>query len=338
MEQKPLVSIMTPCYNGETYVHRFFDSVLQQTYPNIELIFVNDGSVDRTEEIALSYRERLEKRGIQFTYLYQENAGQAAAINKAMPLFQGKYLTWPDSDDWMSADCIEKKVSYLEAHPEKGFVLCKTLMLSEKDLSCKLGLLQRKDQSSGWLFDDLIFERDVYFAPGGYMVRSEMFLKALPERQIYECKTGQNWQLLLPIAYHYECGFLNEVLYFYLVRPNSHSRTEKQYSALVEKTYRHQDTLEHVIKTISMPEDRCKEYLAQIEIKYIRKRLDYARQFGDRTALEQEYQQLCAKGVQNKTDEWTYRRGKSKGMDLLYNVMILPGRIIRKVKRMLLCQ
>ena len=60
---KPLVSIITPCYNGEAFLKRYFESILNQTYPNLELIFINDGSTDRTEEIALSYRERLEKRG-----------------------------------------------------------------------------------------------------------------------------------------------------------------------------------------------------------------------------------------------------------------------------------
>ena len=74
---KPLVSIITPCYNGEAFLKRYFESILNQTYPNLELIFINDGSTDRTEEIALSYRERLEKRGITYIYEKQENAGLA---------------------------------------------------------------------------------------------------------------------------------------------------------------------------------------------------------------------------------------------------------------------
>ena len=98
---KPLVSIITPCYNGEAFLKRYFESILNQTYPNLELIFINDGSTYRTEEIALSYRERLEKRGITYIYEKQENAGQAAALNRGLKLFTGEYLTWPDSDDEM---------------------------------------------------------------------------------------------------------------------------------------------------------------------------------------------------------------------------------------------
>jgi len=80
----PLVSIITPCYNGESYLERYFNSVLNQTYSNLELIFINDGSIDRTEEIALSYQNIFEQKGIRYVYLYQENAGQAAALNCSM--------------------------------------------------------------------------------------------------------------------------------------------------------------------------------------------------------------------------------------------------------------
>lgn len=98
----PLVSIITPCFNGEAYLDRYFSSVLQQTYQPLELIFINDGSTDRTAEIAENYRPRLEAKGIRFIYQAQENAGQAAALNRGLKLFTGEYLTWPDSDDEMT--------------------------------------------------------------------------------------------------------------------------------------------------------------------------------------------------------------------------------------------
>ena len=57
MEKQPLVSIITPCYNSENYIQRYIDSIQKQTYKNIELIFVNDGSTDRTEEILNKNKE-----------------------------------------------------------------------------------------------------------------------------------------------------------------------------------------------------------------------------------------------------------------------------------------
>jgi len=333
MREQPLVSVITPCFNGETFVHRYFDSVLAQTYPNIEVFFVNDGSTDRTEEVALAYKMKLEARGIQMTYIYQENAGQAAAINQALPLFKGEYLTWPDSDDWMSPDCVEKKVRYLEAHPEKGFVLCKSAVVSEDRLDRVSGFLQRRNTASGRLFDDLIFEKDIYFAPGGYMFRSEALLNTIPRRRIYECKTGQNWQLMLPVAYRYECGFLDDVLYYYLVRKNSHSRTEIGYQDLLSKTYRHQDTLEHVVGEVDMPEGERREYLRGIKLKYIRKRLQLAAEFHEGGAAREEYLNLLRENAAGRQDRLTFLCARYRLLDRLYRAARLPARVVRKLGR-----
>ena len=87
----PLVSIITPCYNGAKYLNRFFDSLLQQTYSNIEVIIVNDGSIDETEEIILEHKEALLNKGYLFKYIKQENAGPAAAINAGLHVFTGDY-------------------------------------------------------------------------------------------------------------------------------------------------------------------------------------------------------------------------------------------------------
>ena len=91
MEKNPLVSIISPCYNGEKYLLPFLKSLLEQDYAPIELIFVNDGSTDGTEQIVLSYKERLSEKGIELQYIYQENAGQAAAINCGLKVFSGEY-------------------------------------------------------------------------------------------------------------------------------------------------------------------------------------------------------------------------------------------------------
>src|SRR5690554_883131 len=110
------VSIITPCYNGERFVSRYLDTIVNQSYKNIEFIFVNDGSTDQTEAIVMSYKPKLIEAGIEFIYVYQDNAGQAVALNQGLKLFTGDYLTWPDSDDILSVDSIEKKVKFLKEH------------------------------------------------------------------------------------------------------------------------------------------------------------------------------------------------------------------------------
>lgn len=284
---KPLVSIITPCYNGEIYVKRFLDSVLGQTYSNIEFIFVNDGSTDKTEDIVLSYKKRFEDRGIRFIYIYQENKGVAAALNQGLKIFQGEYLTWPDSDDILHKDNITKKVSFLENNPKYGFVLCRTQCVSEQNVNIKLGVLERKTTNSDKLFLDLIMESNVYFAPGGYMVRTIAFLDVKADRKIYESENGQNWQMLLPLAYKYRCGYLKDILYYYVVRADSHSRREKDYTALLKKTYGHEDLLKTVVNEMQISE---RDYYQNIiKIKYIKKRLLLACQFREIDFLKQQY-------------------------------------------------
>ncbi len=268
--KNPLVSIITPCYNGENYISKFLDSILIQSYSNIELIIINDGSTDNTLDILESYKDKFCLKEISYLIINQENSGQAAAINKGLKLFKGEYLTWPDSDDYLHVDNIKRKVDYLEEHKEYGLVLCKSEMVKYDDHNEILGTLERKDLNNHYIFEDLIFERDIYFAPGGYMVRTSSFLDALPKREIYESKGGQNWQLLLPITYKYKCGFINEILYYYVVRENSHSRQEKNIEELINKTYTHEDIILNSIKPINF--DNNVSLINKIKVKYDKKR------------------------------------------------------------------
>ena len=72
---KGLVSCVTPVYNGEKYVGLMLDSILQQTYPSIEMILVDDGSEDRSLEIADSYKERFAKKGYDYHILHGQHIG-----------------------------------------------------------------------------------------------------------------------------------------------------------------------------------------------------------------------------------------------------------------------
>ena len=69
----PLVSLITPGWNGVSFVGRLLDSILNQTYPNMEYIYIDDGSTDGTKDVVLSYKEKFQKAGISFEYVYKEN-------------------------------------------------------------------------------------------------------------------------------------------------------------------------------------------------------------------------------------------------------------------------
>lgn len=243
MMATPLVSIITPCYNGESYLERYFNSVLNQTYSNLELIFINDGSIDRTEEIALSYQNIFEQKGIRYVYLYQENAGQAAALNRGLKLFNGKYLTWPDADDEMSSDCIEKKVTFLETHPELQMVRSNGFYVN-KDTGVKVRIADNKKVSKTPtdIFEDLLLVK-TYGCNGCYMITRMLLLECYPDRDIYESRVGQNWQLLVPAASRSLCGYIDENLYIIYEHGDSHSRKERSTVQLYQRWSEFTDVL-----------------------------------------------------------------------------------------------
>lgn len=321
--EKKLVSIISPCYNGEAFVSRFFENILEQTYPRIELIFINDGSADKTEAIAKSYEEKFEQKGYELVYIYQENAGQAAAVNKGLKIFRGDYFMWTDSDDLLHKDNIEKKVAFLEAHEDIDYVMCRGRVVKENALDVKVGELKRvQPQGEDNMFLDLIVEKNVVFTPGVYLVRREAFLTVNPERDINESRVGQNWQILLPLAYSRKCGYIKEELFSYIIREDSHSRQEKTLVQVLEKLKNHNDLLIEILTEMGLEHS---EYRKILDAKYIRKQFDNAYFYHDKKLLTKKYQELQSNGGVSKRDTLIYYAGKYKLVDVGY-------KLFRKVK------
>ena len=282
MKSRPLVSIVTPCFNGEAYIDRFFETVMGQRYPKIELILIDDGSTDGTYAKAEAWREKLETRGIIFKLLTQSNGGQASAINAGLPEVTGDYVTWPDCDDLMDPRNIELKVDYLESHPDKGLVVCDVALVLDSDLGT---VIRRSvfDDSSPRLFDGLIREKCGSFCSGiAYMARASALFAAIGGRQIYESRSGQNWQLLFPLTYHNDCGFIHQELATYVVRNNSHSRSYTTLEERMRRTYELEDIIEHVLPTMGMSSEDLEAYMRFAKEKYLPQRFKLAFGMGDK--------------------------------------------------------
>ena len=102
----PLVSVLIPCYNREKLVKDSIDSALRQTYQNIEVIVVNDGSTDNSLSVIKSYGDRIK-------YIDASNQGACAARNAALKLCQGEYVQFLDSDDILDQSKVEKQIPIL---------------------------------------------------------------------------------------------------------------------------------------------------------------------------------------------------------------------------------
>jgi len=102
----PLVSIIIPVFNGSNYMQSAIDSALDQDYDNIEVIVVNDGSKDNTEEIAKSYGDKIR-------YFSKENGGVATALNLAIEKSNGEYISWLSHDDYYLPNKVSSQVKEL---------------------------------------------------------------------------------------------------------------------------------------------------------------------------------------------------------------------------------
>ena len=115
----PLVSIVIPVYNGSNYMQEAIDSALAQTYKRVEVIVVNDGSTDDTEQIALSY-------GDQIRYFRKENGGVSSALNMGIKEMRGEYFSWLSHDDMYTPDKIEVQIKALQGMGKNMLALCRT--------------------------------------------------------------------------------------------------------------------------------------------------------------------------------------------------------------------
>lgn len=107
---QPKISIVIPAYNASNYLAKAIDSALAQTYPNVEIIVVNDGSRDggATERIALSYGEKIR-------YVSKENGGSSSALNMGIAHMTGEWFSWLSHDDLYLPHKLEKQVAYMNA-------------------------------------------------------------------------------------------------------------------------------------------------------------------------------------------------------------------------------
>lgn len=140
----PLVSIIIPVYNGSNYMREAIDSALAQTYENVEIIVVNDGSRDNgeTERIAKEYGEKIR-------YIFKENGGVSTALNTGIKNMRGEYFSWLSHDDVYMPDKIEKQVNALSGLENKSTVICCASIHIDKDSNIIGSMPETKQQNKG---------------------------------------------------------------------------------------------------------------------------------------------------------------------------------------------
>ena len=165
----PLVSVIIPVYNGSNYLAEAIDSALAQTYDNIEIIVVNDGSKDdgATERVAFSYGDKIR-------YILKENGGVSSALNRGIAEMKGEYFSWLSHDDLYTPEKIEKQVALIK--DKKDIVLCSGSLISANGtpIKHKVKVLDKKLDGVG-IFGEVL--RNYALNGLGFLVPKSVFDK-----------------------------------------------------------------------------------------------------------------------------------------------------------------
>lgn len=190
-----LVSIIIPTYNNANTICRAVDSCINQTYQNIEIIVIDDGSMDNTKEILSKYNE-----DNRFRYIYQENQERSVARNHGLDIAKGKYIQFLDSDDELYPTKIEKQVSFLDANPEYFLVYCGVEYKNE------LG------QTTHTLEPKIDGNIDYEILKGNFLVINSPLFRKIGVRFDTKINRLEDWKFWIYVIQNKKIAYIDEIL------------------------------------------------------------------------------------------------------------------------------
>ncbi|HEX7083909.1 MAG TPA: glycosyltransferase [Gaiellaceae bacterium] len=201
----PRVSIVGTAYNHESFIARSIESALAQDYPNLEIVFVDDGSTDGTMDVASRYGGRIR-------YVRKENGGVISAVNRLYEEATGEFLVFCGGDDELPPGRVWSQLRYLQEHPEVGLVYGDMEVIDRESRVIHPSWFEyaRVEPPSGRLLSRLVRQNCV--GAGGVMLRTSLVphFHPIPEDVVFE-----DWWMLVRIAEIAEIHYLPEVVYRY---------------------------------------------------------------------------------------------------------------------------
>lgn len=264
-----LVSLITPVYNGGNDISYLLDSVLNQNYPEIEHVIVDDGSTDDTSKIVDKYINKYKNRGKVLKYYYIPNSGQSVAINLGLNHIKGDYLSWPDSDDYYSNNDSIYKMVYVLNSDKYNIVRTNGEYVKEDRKTIIKSFSDTSDNPfKEDLFEDCLMKHQFWFSHGSSLVNVNALKKVLNDFQIINSRVGQNYQIFLPLFYSFKCKYLDEKHYRMVVRKGSHSRRKLNFKQKKKNLSEKENLLKSILMSIKMPESKRKYYLNKVKYRY----------------------------------------------------------------------
>lgn len=307
-KKKPLVSIIVPVYNVESYLERCIESVIGQTYKNIEILIIDDGSSDRSGAIADKYA----KKDKRITVIHKKNGGLSSARNKGIAESSGEYLLFVDSDDYIKSNYCEKLLSLaIDNNAEMATCNFQPFSLDGSHLKTVRQWPEGVLSGESAVLDMYIKKSPAYIVLN--IFKKSLFIKnglLFPEGHEYEDISTKIKALYLTD----KVAFTNERLYYYLIRNDS--ITGKEFSRTKYDDY------DYAIKDIDSFTSRLRKNKYEKEFSYF--------QLGLKVNLLNH----IAKSKRRNLDSDKYWRVIRKDIRALYKKAAFPSakaRIIYKI-------
>ena len=323
-----LVSIIMPCYNSEKYLDMSIGSIYDQDYDNIELIIINDGSTDGSEDKILEWKDKFITRGYSLQYINQTNQGQGAAVSNGLKYITGKYLTLLDSDDYLYPNSVSLRVAFLDKNDDYSGVRSNGYYV--KNGQRRVFITDENEKNITDLFTALTLGKTNNWA-GTYMLRTEVLFATYPDRNIFPSRLGQNFQLLLPVSYKRKFGYIDEPLMDYYLYDDSHSHIGNSVEKYEIAKKNYAGWREIYYKTLDVTTDNSEEkelYHNMYDSVFYRRELNLALEYDKRKDAIYNYKQLKKTHMHTIDDAIT-----------LYSSICVPVaialRAVRKIKNII---
>ena len=207
MANNPLVSVIIPVFNGEKYIVEAIESVLEQSYRNIEIIVIDDGSTDDSAANLHPYLDKIR-------YIYQKNGGIASAYNSGAEACKGEYVAFIEQDDVWLPEKLSMQVAYLVEKPNLDMVFCRYFIVDDRVAT------KRPELSKCWpgevSFQELFLntlENASIITFSSVLMRKSLLRAIMPFDE--RLRVSVDYDTWLKVAYESKIGFLDKPLLKY---------------------------------------------------------------------------------------------------------------------------
>lgn len=229
-----LVSVLIPAYNHENYIQETIESIINQTYPNIELIILDDGSKDKTWEKITELKQKSENRFVKSYFETKQNEGTCITLNKLLKLSSGEFVYIIASDDLTKPQAIEKEVKFLQDNPDYALAvgdneyvdsMGKQIFRTQKAFTSNIKNAKYKTVKEflssklkiDFLSDDFGSYKTLYkenYIPNGYLIRKNIFETI---GNFTKNAPLEDFWLMLQISKYKKMKYIDEILFSYRI-------------------------------------------------------------------------------------------------------------------------